>query len=703
MANSNTYTGKVGVQLSAVMKLLGEQMYSSDVVFIRENVQNAVDATRILNQRAKLPAEKSKIHIRVTPSQVEIEDWGVGMTAEDLEQFYWNVGASSKRNQEAQDAMCIGQLGIGGFANFGVCREVHVYTCATENTQNEIHSFLRREDLQHNKDELIIQPSVELKHRGTMIRCLPLTRFDLDLILTYLEKYVEYVPELIIVNDIHMSQKPFIKDERKLSSQHKAVIRFRYGHIKGDILEYVDNTVAFLPLNINLNGREQTISGRVELNSSPLEIYKYRFLISNYEYSSKRLSGKLDLPFIKPLASREGFDSSTAPILREMHMAVADKLIEHITQKSQLLDSYRGTPLTDAIYDNERVELVENLTVTLLDSTRSTLGQLKEKSGTTQVYYLKSDVSSVARAFQGAGHIIVMTGDLDVHTRWVVIKYLTNYCGASEVPSIAPIKMVAMDDLDGNERLVLLTISKILERQGCQQISVQPCKLSPEGKIPVLLQSNSLFVDVSHPDFKNVKGYTDQRFFEGIVDHLLHDYLGDSLVRLRRRIFGPSGGGLSTILPDESYEMLLAVVEEVRLVKTRGKAWEGEDAEIILIESDDFPTMNGYYLRLHDEIAEAYKDYIVRNSKVETLWFLRTVLIFVYHGTSDALKFDVEVDKPIRVPEYLGITGQAEIKRHILIYPKGIYLPIPGELEDSFVPRGAPKKIRIRPKLEGFD
>ena len=40
--SKNNKKRKVGVQLSAVMKLLGEEMYSSDDVFIRENVQNAI-------------------------------------------------------------------------------------------------------------------------------------------------------------------------------------------------------------------------------------------------------------------------------------------------------------------------------------------------------------------------------------------------------------------------------------------------------------------------------------------------------------------------------------------------------------------------------------------------------------------------------------------------------------------------------------
>src|SRR5947209_6939890 len=145
---------RIGVQLSAVIALLGERMYSSDVVFVRENVQNAVDASRMLARKKNLSPEKSEIRVTLTPNLIEIEDWGIGMSYEDLINFYWNVGASSKNTPEARESGCIGQFGIGGFANFGICSSVHVYTCTDDLGKGEIYSSVNKEDLQKNIDDL---------------------------------------------------------------------------------------------------------------------------------------------------------------------------------------------------------------------------------------------------------------------------------------------------------------------------------------------------------------------------------------------------------------------------------------------------------------------------------------------------------------------------------------------------------------------
>ena len=53
-------------------------------------------------------------------------DNGIGMSADDLRNFFWTIGASGKRNAEAKAAGCVGTFGIGGFANFGVCSTLEV-------------------------------------------------------------------------------------------------------------------------------------------------------------------------------------------------------------------------------------------------------------------------------------------------------------------------------------------------------------------------------------------------------------------------------------------------------------------------------------------------------------------------------------------------------------------------------------------------
>jgi hypothetical protein len=70
--------------------------------------------------------ESYRIDITVDDKKVTVRDNGIGMLASELEGFFWTIGASGKRTQEAQTAGCVGMFGIGGFANFGVCDTLEV-------------------------------------------------------------------------------------------------------------------------------------------------------------------------------------------------------------------------------------------------------------------------------------------------------------------------------------------------------------------------------------------------------------------------------------------------------------------------------------------------------------------------------------------------------------------------------------------------
>ena len=119
---------KVGIDFESVLRAISKQIYETPLAFIRENVQNAVDAIRIqaLRDSAGTGDERYGIEITVDDKKVTVHDNGIGMSATDLETFFWTIGASGKRTKEAQTAGCVGMFGIGGFANFGVCDTLEV-------------------------------------------------------------------------------------------------------------------------------------------------------------------------------------------------------------------------------------------------------------------------------------------------------------------------------------------------------------------------------------------------------------------------------------------------------------------------------------------------------------------------------------------------------------------------------------------------
>src|ERR1039458_1231955 len=119
---------EVGIEFDSVLAAISKQIYETPLAFIRENVQNAIDALRMQAARQGIDSSDTNlsVRIRVDGNVCEITDNGIGMSLDDLRNLFWTIGASGKRTDEARAAGCVGMFGIGGFANFGVCDEVRV-------------------------------------------------------------------------------------------------------------------------------------------------------------------------------------------------------------------------------------------------------------------------------------------------------------------------------------------------------------------------------------------------------------------------------------------------------------------------------------------------------------------------------------------------------------------------------------------------
>ncbi|HOX59072.1 MAG TPA: HSP90 family protein [Candidatus Paceibacterota bacterium] len=121
------------VNLQAIIDLLSNHLYSGPQVYIRELLQNAVDATAA--RSALDPSHKGEILIEVVPgregvpSTLLIEDNGMGLTQEEIHAFLATIGSSSKRSDfQEQRANYIGQFGIGLLSCFMVTDEIVLIT-----------------------------------------------------------------------------------------------------------------------------------------------------------------------------------------------------------------------------------------------------------------------------------------------------------------------------------------------------------------------------------------------------------------------------------------------------------------------------------------------------------------------------------------------------------------------------------------------
>jgi molecular chaperone HtpG len=115
------------VDLRGLVDVLAHHLYSTREVFVREFLQNAVDA--LAARRIAEPDFQGLIAVEVDPQAgtMTVIDDGIGLTVADVRDALAKIGASTKRGAPGQGARdYIGQFGIGVLSAFLVCDELVV-------------------------------------------------------------------------------------------------------------------------------------------------------------------------------------------------------------------------------------------------------------------------------------------------------------------------------------------------------------------------------------------------------------------------------------------------------------------------------------------------------------------------------------------------------------------------------------------------
>jgi molecular chaperone HtpG len=111
------------VDLRGVVDLLSRHLYSSPRVYLRELLQNAVDA---ITARGDGPRE---VRVTTTGGALEIRDSGIGLSEPEVHELLATIGRSSKRDELGFGRHdFLGQFGIGLLSAFLVAEEIEVVT-----------------------------------------------------------------------------------------------------------------------------------------------------------------------------------------------------------------------------------------------------------------------------------------------------------------------------------------------------------------------------------------------------------------------------------------------------------------------------------------------------------------------------------------------------------------------------------------------
>lgn len=116
------------VDLGGLVELLSKNLYSGPQVYVREAIQNGVDA--ITARREVEPDAPARVVLDPWEdgTGLTITDTGVGLTAEQAEEFLATIGRTSKRDEVLNEgrAEYLGQFGIGLLACFLIADQIEV-------------------------------------------------------------------------------------------------------------------------------------------------------------------------------------------------------------------------------------------------------------------------------------------------------------------------------------------------------------------------------------------------------------------------------------------------------------------------------------------------------------------------------------------------------------------------------------------------
>lgn len=134
-------TGKINVTADNIFPIIKKFLYSDHEIFLRELISNAVDATTKLKQLSRMGEAKGelgdltiKVEIDEENKLLKIIDRGVGMTAEEVDQYINQVAFSGaedflkKYEGKLDGADIIGHFGLGFYSAFMVASKVEIKT-----------------------------------------------------------------------------------------------------------------------------------------------------------------------------------------------------------------------------------------------------------------------------------------------------------------------------------------------------------------------------------------------------------------------------------------------------------------------------------------------------------------------------------------------------------------------------------------------
>ncbi len=731
---------QAGIDFESVLRIISKQIYETPLAFIRENVQNAVDAVRIQAYRERFDTsdERYRIDIDVDGKEIRVRDNGIGMTLAELETLFWTIGASGKRTPEAAAAGCVGTFGIGGFANFGVCEKLEVIS-KTGDAPHGTLTRLSEADIQTagaSIPSVVVEQSDASAPRGTVVAGYLRSNANVDELRQYLRDFVRFVPIAIYFNGEKVSQAKFsdLDDKDNLRDVSSSQQEWREADltVMGRLYEDRGHTLVASITGMRVGSERVNLSGQLRFEGGTLDVFKRGFkLCATSVPTIIGMSGRLDCDRFIPTAGRDSLDSATTSLLGQIAQLLERVAVETVLQSTDRIAQH--TRVFRYVVKRGLVDKLGKVKVNLADGSESTLEDIRRRAtdGSVGVYFGTAQKQALNQIMQARGHMVVLLS-ADSYRRDAERRYLQQYCAGKAFDGMIDI-VEHYEELSRFEKVFLseleLNITKLYE---VRSLRLTPGKLTED--IPVFIrepgdnQSVDIFVDVRHPEISKLQalGYT--QILYSLISTFCHEYLGQSLKRWSPRFFGDGALNLD-LLSKRRSELWVLLKDDIGIVRKGGQRQivTRSDVHVVnvggpqqapaqpetgkpkprilhVVDDQGATGLRGFYIRLPDSAFRAYGDLLPECESRGVVWAGNKIEYVISDTVSAAFRYEIRLDEVVAttVDGSPRAEGAAQLERPLQEMYSGLYFPIPTTLERFLVPR-SDSEIRLELFCDWFD
>jgi len=724
---------QAGIDFESVLRIISKQIYETPLAFIRENVQNAVDAVRIQAFREKAEASdpRYRIDIEASGKVVRVRDTGNGMTQTELANLFWTIGASGKRTSEAAAAGCVGTFGIGGFANFGVCDMVEVIS----KTADSPHGTLTRLSEANIRAAGASIPSIEVEAsdasspQGTIVAGYLRSEADIEELKKYLHDFVRFVPIAVFFNGERVSQGKFndLDDKENLTAVDSTLQQWKAGNltISGQLFEDRGHTLVASITSLKVGDDLVNLSGQVRFENGAIDVFKRGFkLCATTVPTMIGIKGRLDCDRFVPTAGRDSLDSGTTVLLAQIIQLLERVAVETVLASTDRIAQH--TRIFRYVISHGMYDRLANVKVNLADASESTLGEIRRRSneGGVSVYFGTAQKQALNQIMQARGHLVVLLSG-DSNRRAAEQAYLQTFCAAKAFDGMIEV-VEHYKDLSRFEKVFLSELEwNITKSYEVSSLTLTPGKVTED--IPVFVrepagnQGLEIFVDVRHPEIAKLQDLGFTQILYSLISTFCHEFLGPSLKRWSPRFFGNGALNLD-LLSKRRSELWVLLKNDIGIVRKGGQRQvvtrsdvhvvnvgspqpvAGKPRILQIVDEQASTGLGGFYIRLPDSAFNAYGDLLPECESRGVVWAGNKIEYVISDTVSAAFKYEIRLDEVVSalVEGQVRAEGAARLDRPLQEMYAGLYFPIPPVLERFIVPRGE-NELRLELYCDWFD